>query len=124
MEPPMRQAVCQESRAAAIWALGLLHEGKPPPGLVTALEERLNDVASLPREDLRVCRMAAVTLGRMNARQSLPSLRRYCADHKPSLDPIHNACGWAIEQLTGEVMQAPVPIEQVQEERFFLAPGG
>jgi HEAT repeat protein len=124
MEPPMRQAVCQESRAAAIWALGLLHEGKPPPGLVTALEGRLNDVNSLPREDLRVCRMAAVTLGRMNANQSLPSLRRYCADQKPSMDPIHNACGWAIEQLTGEVMQASVPIEQVQEERFFLAPGG
>ncbi len=124
MEPPMGQAVCQESRAAAIWALGWLHEGQPLPDLATALEGRLNDVASLPREDLRVCRMAAITLGRMNAKRSLPSLRRYCSDQKPSLDPIHNACGWAIERLTGEAMQPPEPIEQVQEERFFLAPGG
>src|SRR6185312_4461913 len=32
-----------ESRAAAIWALGLIHEGKPVDALATELETRLND---------------------------------------------------------------------------------
>src|SRR5262249_25892909 len=33
-----------ESRAAAVWALGLIHEGKTDPALVRDLEARLNDV--------------------------------------------------------------------------------
>jgi HEAT repeat protein len=124
MEKPMQAAVCQESRAAAVWALGLLHEGRAIPELVTALEARLNDSVGPAREDVRVCRMAAVTLGRMKAKQTLRSLRRYCHEQKPTLDPINNACGWAIEQITGEVMQPPGTIEDVRDERFFLSPGG
>ena len=124
MERPMGPAVCQESRAAAIWALGLLHEGEPVAELAAALEGRLNDVSSLPREDMRVCRMSAVTLGRMGAKRALPSLRKFCPDQKPSLDPIANACGWAVERITGEAMQPPGTIRDVRDERFFLSPGG
>jgi HEAT repeat protein len=122
MEKPMKNAICQESRAAAIWALGMIHEDVTIPELVPVLEARLNDVMSLPREDSRVCRMAAVTLGRMKANEALSSLKRYCKDQKPSLDPITNACGWAIEQITGQVMQPPEPIREDQRERFFLTP--
>src|SRR5262249_8328119 len=53
-----------ESRSAAIWASGLIHSGKPDAALTVALEERLNDVNSLPIEDERVRRMAAISLGR------------------------------------------------------------
>jgi HEAT repeat protein len=120
MERPMQNGLCPESRAAAIWALGLIHESEAPPELTVVLEERLNDVQSLPREDGRVSRMSAVALGRMKAKEALPSLRRYCMDQKPSLDPIHNACGWAIEQITGKVMQAPEAIRREQLDRFFL----
>ena len=40
---------------------------------------------------------------------------------QPSFDPVNNACGWAIEQLTGEVMAAPKTIERVQRD-WFLTP--
>jgi HEAT repeat protein len=120
MDKPMQAPVCQECRTAAIWALGLLHEGKVIPELVPALEGRLNDSVGPAREDGRVCRMAAVTLGRMRARDALPSLRKYCPEQVPSLDPIHNGCGWAIEQITGQAMQPPGTVQQVQEVRFFL----
>jgi HEAT repeat protein len=123
MEKPMKMAVCQESRAAAVWALGRLHDGKADPDLVVAVEDRLNDAMSLPREDVRVCRMCAVALGRMKATQALPSLRKYAGDRKPSFDPIHNACAWAVAHITGEAVPPPGVVREVREERFFLVPG-
>jgi HEAT repeat protein len=121
MDKPMQAPVCQECRTAAIWALGLLHEAKVVPELVPALEARLNDSVGPAREDGRVCRMAGITLGRMRARDALPSLRKYCPEQVPSLDPIHNGCGWAIEQITGQAMQPPGTVQQVQDVRFFLS---
>jgi HEAT repeat protein len=121
MEKPMKSAVAQESRAAAVWALGLLNEGKPVDNqLAKDLEERLNDVQSLPREDVRVCRMCAVSLGRMKAQQVRRSLERYCMDRKPSFDPVHNACGWALERLAGRRMLPPGTEEETEELSFFL----
>jgi HEAT repeat protein len=123
MEVPMRPVLCPESRAAAIWALGLLHPGDAPPGLARALEARVNDSGSMPREDQNVCCMSAVALGRMKSKQSLPSLRRN-GTKKLSIDPIRNACGWAIEQITGEKLLPADPFREVRYERFFLAPAG
>src|SRR5205823_3156492 len=46
---PKRPApVINESRAAAIWALGMIHQGKEVPDLVTSLEGRLNDTVGMP----------------------------------------------------------------------------
>src|SRR5262249_15062425 len=121
--PRMERGICPESRAAAIWALGMLHEGKPEPELLALAEGRLNDSPPPPMpppEDIRVRRMAAITLGRIKAQEALPSLRKYCPDRNPALDPIHNACGWAIEQLTGEAMLPPKPIQKLQREGFLL----
>ena len=56
----------------------------------------------------------------LKARQALPSLRRYCQDHKPSRDPIHNACGWAIEQMTGKPLKDPKTIEERQLQSTWL----
>ncbi|HEV3236486.1 MAG TPA: hypothetical protein VGZ25_05830 [Gemmataceae bacterium] len=110
-----------ESRSAAIWALGMLHEGKNQPELATLLEDRLNDTSSRPPEDTRVRRMSAVSLGRMRAKETLPSLKRFCPDQKISEDPVGNASGWAVELLTGEAMQPMEPIKK-QYVDWFLIP--
>jgi HEAT repeat protein len=108
--PLSEQGVGQESRAASIWALGLIHEGKPDPNLVRQLGERLNDIGRpfVPPEDSRVRWMCAITLGRMNSKDSLPSLRRFqsTAAH-PTIDPVAHACSWAIHHLTGEAPPPP-----------------
>jgi HEAT repeat protein len=114
-----------ECRASAVWALGQLHEGKPDSELVAAVEARLND--SIPAvnrapENHMVRRMAAVTLGLMNAKSALPSLRRHHDVSKLSLDPVSNACGWAIERLTGEVFPRPGPVVRRVVIGGFLTP--
>jgi HEAT repeat protein len=122
MGKAMRGTECPESRAAAIWALGVIHEGQTVPALATALEERLNDgPPSIPPEDERVRRMAAVTLGRIRAEGALPSLHHYCPDFKPGANAVHNACGWAIGQITGKAMPPPETIRRVQRD-WFLTP--
>ena len=97
------------ARAAAAWSLGWIHEGEPDAGLTATLLARLDDAASIPPEDPRVRRMAAIALGRTKAAEVLPHLRRYCPDHQPVDDPIHDACGWAIEQLSTDPNDAMLP---------------
>jgi HEAT repeat protein len=110
-----------ECRAAAIWALGMILEGKPDNAIVEELEERLNDNGPVPPEDFRVRWMCAVALARMKAKETLPSLRQYCKEFKPNSDPFNNACGWAIEQLTGEKM--PPPVNPIRYQiNWFLVP--
>jgi hypothetical protein len=110
-----------EARAAAIWALGMIHEGKPDAALAADLEKRLNDTRTMPPESEQVRVMSAITLGRLKAKETLPSLRKACPKFEPSPYPIINACGWAIEQLTGEVMPPPKTIQKVSHD-WFLAP--
>jgi len=104
--------VGQESRAACIWALGLFYEGKPEAKLIRQFEERLNDIPKImdPGEFPLVRKTCAVSLGRMKAKESLKSLRRYYHPTMPSVDPVSSACGWAIQQLTGEPLQTPATI--------------
>jgi HEAT repeat protein len=110
-----------ESRAAAVWALGLIHEGKTDPALARDLETRLNDVLSIPPEDNRVRQMSALSLGRMKAKETLPSLRRNFRDGGLSLDAVNNASGWAIEQITGEPLRV-LKLTQVSPRDYFLLP--
>src|SRR5262249_25727822 len=109
-----------ESRAAAIWALGLIQEKKPPERLVEAVTDRLTDDSVIMPEDMGVRRMCAVALGRWKATGAVESLRGYCAG-KLYADPFANACGWAIEQLTGERLPASGTVEVVQKG-WFLQP--
>jgi hypothetical protein len=122
----MDTAGLAEARAAAMWALGRIHEAKgieAPEGadLAKRAEERLNDIKSLPQEDARMRVMSAVTIARLKAKDALPSLRMHFRDRKPSLDPVNNACGWAIEQLTGETMP-PVETIRLYLRDWFLTP--
>jgi HEAT repeat protein len=109
-----------ESRAAAVWALGMIHEKKTVADLATALEARLTDTTSIPPEALQVRRMAAIALGRMGAKDALPSLRQYCPDREPSGNAVKDACGWAIAQLGGEAMLPPKTTEVPQRDWFLM----
>lgn len=110
-----------ETRAAAIWALGLLHEGNPTDALVKQVEDRLTGDPGLGPDDPRVRRMAAVALGRMKAAQSLPALRTHSEGTAPTLDPVAHACRWSVSQLTGDPVP-PLGTVEVPLRDWFLAP--
>lgn len=110
-----------EARTAAIWALGLIHEGKTIDDLVVALEARLNDTHSVPPEWKQVRSMSAIALARMKAKKSLPSLRSYFAGGELARELVDNACAWAIAQITGEPLPSVKPIHRMQRN-WFLAP--
>ena len=107
------------SRAAATWAIGLIYEGKAPPDITQRLVERLNDVNSLFAEIGDVRGMAAVSLGRMKSESAIGDLRKYMLGDGMFPD---QACGWAIEKLTGEP-KPPVREGILSEHNnWFLAP--
>ncbi len=90
-----------EAKAAAAWALGRIHEGTPEAKLTAELLERLDDVRTIPPEEPRVRRMAAISLGRIKAVTALAHLHDdYCPDQEPSGDAVRDACGWAAERLS------------------------
>jgi HEAT repeat protein len=119
--PRRPNEVWPEARASAIWALGMIYEGKQPAGVVKILEERLNDTMQLPVEDDRIRRMAAISLGRMKAQSALPSLEKNSFDRQPPTDSVQTACQWAIERLTGEPPVPPKVIQRVDRD-WFLVP--
>jgi HEAT repeat protein len=110
-----------EARAAAAYALGLLHEGRPVPELATVLAGRLAAVNPGDVESDRFRRMCAAALGRMKAADALPTLRTFCPTFRPSLEQVSNASGWAIERITGEKMPPPEVVELNQVD-WFLTP--
>jgi HEAT repeat protein len=112
-----------ESRSAAIWALGMIHDGKQDAALAKLLEERLNDVGSRPPEDPRVRTMSAIGLARLQAKEALPSLEGSCHGFTITVDPVNNASGWAIEQLTGKKMPPAKPVPKEQGGWFLLPQG-
>jgi HEAT repeat protein len=121
---PVTESGGPESRAAAIWALGLIHEGKTDRELAGQLEGRLNAGSAIPSELPPVRRMCAITLARLGAKEALPSLRRYYGDRNPSSDAeerVKVACGWAIGKLTGETIRAP-ETKEVPLGDWFLKP--
>jgi len=125
-EPLLREHVPKsvpfglESRAAAIWALGHLHAGKPEPELAKLLLGRLSDVDSMFPEDERVRQMSAVSLGRMRAEEALATLRRFSQPDTVT-DPVGYACAWAIHEITGEPIPEP-PVQEVPRLGWFLEP--
>ncbi|MBO0696755.1 MAG: HEAT repeat domain-containing protein [Zavarzinella sp.] len=117
---PKQWNIGPESRAAAIWALGLIHENAPPERLVDGLIDRLTDDSTTVPEDLRVRRMAAVTLGRVKAKEAVTSLKKYYP-RKLTAEPFPNACGWALQQITGEPLPGSGTVDVVQRG-WFLEP--
>lgn len=118
-EPLMREYIPKnhslglESRAAAAWALGLLHEGDADSDLVPIFVGRLYDNARDP-DTFELRSMCAISLGRMMAESALPDLRKLASPSMPS-------CYWAIEQMTGEQPPEVVYKPSVVND-WFLAP--
>jgi HEAT repeat protein len=117
---PKQLGVGPESRAAAVWALGLIHQQAPPAGLVQELIGRLTDESVVMPEDLGVRSMCAVALGRMKIEEAVTPLRKYYPK-KLSTERLPNACGWALQQITGEMLPASGTAEVVQKG-WFLDP--
>jgi hypothetical protein len=57
----------------------------------------------------------------MKAEGGLPTLRTFYRAKKPTLDVVNNACGWAIERITGELVP-PAGIVEVPQRDWFLMP--
>lgn len=109
----------ERSRAAAIWALGMLYEDKAKDDLIDQFTKRLNDIDGLIPEVEDVRRMSAISLGRMNAEAALPSLRKH---GKWLGETTGQACWWAIERITDE-KRPPLPPPSIDDYGdWFLAP--
>jgi HEAT repeat protein len=125
-EPLMREAIPKSSgyyddpRAAACWAMGYLYAGAPDKELASQLLGRLADIESVEPEVPVVRRMCAISLGRMQARSTLRGLRKF-ATMEGNNTFVGRACGWSIEQMTGEVMP-PAVEAQIEHLGWFLTP--
>ncbi len=108
------------SRGAAIWSLGLLHNGVPDEPLAVLMVERLTEPPVTPPELLRVRTMSAISLGRMQAKSQVPRMRQYLGPNvEPMLTPL--AIRWAIQQLTGELLPDAEP-PRTSKSGWFLEP--
>jgi HEAT repeat protein len=117
---PKRQELGNDSRAAACWALGYLYEGEAPDELVGMLSSRMKDRDPENPELLEVRTMCAIALGRTNSPSAAEPLRQVGRMRGPD-DPLGQACGWGLEQLTGE--PCPKPHRRVHNmTSWFLTP--
>jgi HEAT repeat protein len=118
-EPLMRKYIPKdhslglESRAAAAWALGLLHEGDADSDLIPIFVGRLYD-NDIDPDTYELRSMCAISLGRMMAESALPDLRKHASASMP-------ACHWAIERMTGE-KPPKVTYEATMVDDWFLTP--
>ena len=120
MPPPLTE-VGPETRAAALWALGRLHAGKPDAALIRPIQERLTgDGPLLGKDDSRVRRMAAVALARIGARQLVDVLREQGGE-QTTLDAADYACRWAVAQLIGQPLPPP-GVYELPQTNWFLIP--
>jgi HEAT repeat protein len=117
---PKQGNIGHNSRAAAIWALGLIRQTTPDADLVAGLIDRLSDDSTVVPEDLGVRSMCAVALGRMRAAEAVDALRKYYP-RALSAEVFPNSCGWALAQLTGEKLPTSGTVEVVQKG-WFLEP--
>lgn len=106
------------SRGAAIWALGHLYANRPDEALAKQLAERMADVASVPPEMVIVQVMSAVTLGRMGAKEHVPTMRSLLT---PSPTHPSMAIRWAIMRITGESLPELKPF-RYSKSAWFLTP--
>ena len=145
---PKKFTMGSEVRAAAIWALGHLYAGQTPRELSAMLLDRLNDSGSnatmdLPTDEVadesrpevaglsgpgmesmyaevnRVRCMCAVSLGRMGMKTMVEDIRKHYSGTTGSA--LDFACGWALQQLTGEPLPPPEKVRQALSN-WFLEP--
>ncbi|MGC8624810.1 MAG: HEAT repeat domain-containing protein [Phycisphaerae bacterium] len=108
------------AREAAIWAIGMIDDGQSHPRLAKELAGRLDDMALPFPEFEPVRKMAAISLGRLQARAQLTDLKASFSTR--DIGHISLACRWAIEKLTGKVL--PLPHSSRTFQTGFLMPLG
>ena len=98
----------ENSRCAAIWALGWLYAGNPDRSLGRQLIERVNDNAPIPVESGLVKRICVISLGRMKAVEYADQFRKSLGKVM-SNDKFSFSVRWAVNQMTGEEFPDPIP---------------
>ena len=127
-EPLLRQYIPKDSgfwmeaRGAAVWALGMLHAGKPKADLVNAFASRLSDNNPTNPELMAVRRAAAISLGRMkdSGATARGALKKFLVMEKSSIH-IGGACRWALIQIDGKQLP-PLEPRHYSESGWFLMP--
>ncbi len=94
------------ARAAAVWSVGLLNEGKAPQDLTELMIARLADIFSFEPESEVVRQMCAISIGRMKSEFAVPKLKSLV---ETDGGYPKRATYWALEQLTGEPSPPPDP---------------
>lgn len=127
-EPLMRQYIPKsemhndESRGAAIWALGHLYAGEANEDLATLFMERATDTSAEPVEYEFVQAMSLVSIARMQAVSQLDKMRELIGpvtDHSK----FDYSIRWAIQQMTGEDIPLAPPVVLIRRG-WFLEPLG
>jgi HEAT repeat protein len=113
-EPLMRRYIAKNfamgeySRAAAIWALGLLHQGKPDEALAAQITARVTEPSSaMPPEMERVRHGGAISLGKMQAKSQAGALRKFF--NPTANSTVDLAIRWSLQELTGQKIPLPPP---------------
>jgi HEAT repeat protein len=118
---PKNYAMGMPSRGAAIWSLGLLHNGVPDEALAELMVERLTEPGgAIPSEAMVVRVMSAVSIARMQVKSQIPRMLKYMG---PKVDLVESslAIRWAVHHMTGELMPGPErPIKS--RSGWFLEP--
>lgn len=116
---PPQTPLGMEARTAVAWSLGMIHEGTTDAALVASLETRILDLPSpAGSEHDRVRQMSAISIGRLKGKEVLGTLRRFYTG-KLEFNPVNNACGWAVEQITGEPLPKTGTVEKYQLSWFI-----
>lgn len=109
------------SRACAIWALGVIQEGQPNERLAKKLMERYVDTNSLPPEVFEVRRAAVLTLGRLRAKSQLASLKQFLGEAVDQ-ELMELSIRWALQQNSDDSLPVVGPV-QLERRGWFLEPG-
>lgn len=117
---PKNFSLGEQSRGAAIWALGQIREDKPDEELAKQLTGRMLDTNTMPTELLLIRRMSVVSIGRMKAASQLTALRNVVGP-EIDLDVIEYAIRWAIQRITNEELPLAV-VPELIERGWFLQP--
>lgn len=108
------------SRSAAIWGLGLIHEGQTNEPLAKQLIDRVLDTMSIPPEDFHVRRASVLSLGRLRAKNQLPVLKQLIGD-QVDRDLMELTMRWSVLQISGEVLPIGPPVV-ADQTGWFLEP--
>lgn len=116
---PLSSPYAIEARAAAVWTLGKIYEGRPQPDLAKRFAQRMADIMGMQPEADNVRQMSAVSIGRMNDDSKMDTLERFAAAERSS--PVGRAALWAIAQIRNQPLELDGP-GQSKSTGWFLEP--